>query len=170
MYVGMYVYPVVVVKVDALFSLQCIQLLCICKLLDLLGKQLTKIKPKKIKIVMASATPRMEISKTTVSLRSGDYSYDVNVVNLKVNQGQFLRLENLRYVQLIKTYSHLRGVEMDDADGKPLLPIHVILGSWVYTQITMYQEFQCESECWHQGLKEILIICVICVIGVGVAT
>ena len=36
---------------------------------------------------MASATPRMEISKTTVSLRSGDYSYDVNVVNLKVNQG-----------------------------------------------------------------------------------
>ena len=26
------------------------------------------------------------------------------------------------------------------------------------------------SECLHQSLKEILIICVICIIGVGVAT
>ena len=103
------------------------------KFLDLLGKQPTEIKPKKIEMLMASATARMEIFKTTVSSRSGDYSSDVNLT--KVNRGELLSLENPRYEQLVKTYSHLRGVEMDDSDAKPLLPIHVILGTGVYARI-----------------------------------
>lgn len=53
----------------------------------------------------------------------------------KVNWGELLSLEYPRYEQLIKTYSHLRGMEMDDTDAKPLLPIHVILGTGVYAQI-----------------------------------
>lgn len=44
-------------------------------------------------------------------------------------------MENPRYEQLIKTYSHLRGVEMDDTDTKPLLPFHVIPGTGVYARI-----------------------------------
>ena len=64
---------------------------------------------------MASATARMEIFKTTVSSRSGDYSLDVNLT--KVNRGELLSLENPRYEQLIKTYSHLRGVQLDDTDA-----------------------------------------------------
>ena len=80
-------------------------------------------------MLMASATARMEIFKTTVSSMSGDYSLDVNLT--KVNRGELLSLENPRYEQLIKSYSHLRGVEMDDTDAKPLLPIHVILGTGV---------------------------------------
>ena len=57
------------------------------KLLDLLEKQPTEIKPKKIEMLMASATARMGIFKTTVSSRSGDYSLDVNLT--KVNRGSF---------------------------------------------------------------------------------
>ena len=131
------VYPVVVVKVG---GIECCTLLdssassCYvsAKLLDLLGKQLTEITPKKIEMLMASATARMEIFKTTVSSKSWDYSLDISLT--KVNRGELLSLEHPRYEELINTYmySHLRGVEMDDTDAKPLLPIHVILGTGVY--------------------------------------
>ena len=53
----------------------------------------------------------------------------------KINQGGLLSLENPTYEQLIRTYSHLSGVEMDDTDAKPLLLIHVILGTGKYAQI-----------------------------------
>lgn len=69
------VYPVVVVKVG---GIECRALLysgasrcyATAKLLSLLGKQPTEIKPKKIEMLVASATARMDIFKTTVSLRS----------------------------------------------------------------------------------------------------
>ena len=74
----------------------------------------------------------MEISKTTVSSRSGYYS--LNVTFTKVNLGWLLSLENPRYEQLIRT-SRLRGVEIDDTDAKPLFLIYVILGTGVYARI-----------------------------------
>ena len=105
------------------------------KLLDLLEKQPTEIKPKKIEMLMASATARMGIFKTTVSSRSGDYSLDVSLTT--VNRGELLSLENPRYEQLLKTYSHLECGEMDGRDAKPLLPIHVILGTGLYARIVL---------------------------------
>ena len=57
-------------------------------------------------------------------------------VNLtKVNQGELLSIENPRYEQLMKTYPYLKGVQMDDTDAKPLLPVHAILGAGVYARI-----------------------------------
>ena len=84
------VYPVVVVKVG---GIECCAFLdsgassgyASAKLLDMLGKQSTEIKPKKIEMLMASATTRMDIFKTTVSSRSGDYNLDVSLT--KVNRG-----------------------------------------------------------------------------------
>ena len=58
--------------------------------LELLGKQPTEIKPKKVEMLMASATARMEIFKTTVSSKSGDYSLEVSLT--KVNRGELLSL------------------------------------------------------------------------------
>ena len=75
----------------------------------------------------------MEISKTTVSSRSGYYS--LNVTFTKVNLGWLLGLENPRFEQLIRTFSRLRGVEIDDTDAKPLFLIYVILGTGVYARI-----------------------------------
>lgn len=132
------IYPVVVVKVG---GIECRALLdsgasscyASAKLLDMLGKQPTEIKPKKVVMLMASTTARMEIYKTTVSSKSGDYNLEVNLT--KVNRGELLSLENPRYEQLMKTYSHLKGVEMDDTDTKPLLPVHVILGAGVFARI-----------------------------------
>ena len=132
------IYPVVVVKVG---GIECRALLdsgasscyASAKLLDMLGKQPTEIKPKKVVMLMASTTAKMEIYKSTVSSKSGDYHLEVNLT--KVNRGELLSLENPRYEQLMKTYSHLKGVEMDDIDTKPLLPVHVILGAGVFARI-----------------------------------
>ena len=132
------IYPVVVVKVG---GIECRALLdsgssscyASAKLLDMLGKHPTEIKPKRVEMLMASTTARMEIYKTFLSSRSGDYSLEVNLI--KVNRGDLLRLENPHHERLIKTYSHLKGVEMDDKDSKPLLPVHVILGAGVFARI-----------------------------------
>ena len=123
------IYPVVVVKVG---EIECHALLdsgsssCYAsvKLLDMLGKHPTEIKPKRVEMLMASTTARREIYKTFLSSRSGNYSLEVNLT--KVNGGDLLRLENPQYERLIKTYSHLKDVEMDDKDSKPLLPVHAV--------------------------------------------
>lgn len=134
------VYPVVVFKVG---GIECRSLLdsdasscyAFAKLLDLLGKQPTEIKPKKIEMLMASATARMEIFKSTVSSKFGDYKLDISLT--EVNQRELLSLKNPRYKQLVNTYSHLRGVEMDVTDAKPMLPIYVLLGAGVYDRIKL---------------------------------
>ena len=46
-----------------------------------------------------------------------------------------LTIPNPRYVDTIAKYQHLKGVEIDDTDIKPELPIHVILGASEYAKI-----------------------------------
>ena len=38
---------------------------------------------------------------------------------------------------MIETYDHLKGIQMDERDTKPELPIHVILGASDYMKIKM---------------------------------
>ena len=129
------VYPVVVIKVG---GIECRALLdsgssscyASAKLLDILQQRPTEIKPKIVEMLLASNTAKMEIFKSTVSSRSGDFKLEVNLT--KVNRGDPLSLENTQYEQLMKTYLYLKGVEMEDTDTKPLLPVYVILGAGVY--------------------------------------
>ena len=82
------IYPVVVVK-DG--GIECRALLdsgssscyASAKLLYMLGQRPTEIKPKRVEFLMASTTVRMEVFKSTVSSRSGDYKLEV--ILTKVN-------------------------------------------------------------------------------------
>ena len=82
---------------------------------------------------MATSTARMEVFKTTVTSKSCHFEMQVN--HTKVNKRELLSIENPRYEQLMKPYLLLKGVQMDDTDAKPLLPVHVILGAGVYARI-----------------------------------
>ena len=84
-------------------------------------------------MLMASTMAKMEMYQTTVSSKARDYKFEVNLT--KVNRGELLELENPRYKQLMETYFHLKGVEMDDRDTKLLLPVHVMLGAGVYAKM-----------------------------------
>lgn len=52
----------------------------------LLCKRPTNIKPKRVVMLMASTIARMEIYKTTVLSKAGDYKLEVNFT--KVNKGE----------------------------------------------------------------------------------
>ena len=132
------VYPVDMIKVG---GIECRSLLdtgssssyASAKLLHKLGQRSTEITHKRVEMLMTTSTARIEVFKTTVRSKSGDFEMQVNL--MKVNKGELLSIENPRYEQLMKTYPYLKGVQMDDTDVKPLLPFHVILGAGVYAGI-----------------------------------
>ena len=132
------IHPIVVIKVDgvecrALVDSGAASCYASSKLLDSLGKKPTEVKYKKVEMLMASTTTRMEIHNSTISSKSGDYELEVDLI--KVNKGTLLEVENPQYKKLIESYSHLKGVKMDDYDTKPYLPVHVILGAGVFAKI-----------------------------------
>ena len=47
----------------------------------------------------------------------------------KVDRPQLMTVENPRYKRLFEKHPHLKGIIMDDTDGKPHLPVHLILGN-----------------------------------------
>lgn len=132
------IYFVVVVKVGgiecrALLDFGVFSCYVFVKLLDMLGKQLIEIKFKKVVMFMVFIIAKMEIYKSIVSFKFGDYNLEVNFI--KVNRGEFFSLENFRYEQLMKIYFYLKGVEMDDIDIKLLFLVYVILGVGVFVRI-----------------------------------
>ncbi|CAB4041191.1 Hypothetical predicted protein, partial [Paramuricea clavata] len=114
------IHPIVVIKVDGVECRALVDSGASSKLLDSLGKKPTEVKYKKVEMLMASTTTRMEIHNSTISSRSGDYELEVDLI--KVNKGTLLEVENPQYKELIESYSHLKGVKMDDYDTKPYLP------------------------------------------------
>ena len=110
------IYPVVVIKVGGIercaFLNSGLSSYASAKLLDMLGQRPTEIKPKRVEMLLASTTARMEIFKSTVSSRSGDYKLEVNLT--KVNRAELNSLEKPQYEQSMKTYPYLKDVEMED--------------------------------------------------------
>ena len=144
------IHPIVVIKVDgvecrALVDSGAASCYASSKLLDSLGKKPTEVKYKKVEMLMASTTTRMEIHNSTISSKSGDYELEVDLI--KVNKGTLLEVENPQYKELIESYSHLKGVKMDDYDTKPYLPVHVILGAGVFAKI----KTDSRPRVWKQG-------------------
>ena len=56
-----------------------------------------------------------------------NFQLDVSVT--KIDKRELLLLENPRYEKVLAEHPHLRGVLMDDDDGKSQLPVHLILGA-----------------------------------------
>ena len=134
------IHPVVIVNVDgiecrALIDSGAASSYASAKLLDKLGKKPIDVKYKKVEMLMATTTTRMEIHKATIASKAGDYQLEVNLI--KVNKANLLEVENPQYEQLINSYPHLNGVKIDDLDSKSHLPVHLVLGAGVYAKIKM---------------------------------
>ena len=59
----------------------------------------------------------------------------LNVCATKVDRENLLSLDNPNYPDIIRKYSYLQGVQMEETATKDQLPIHVILGANEYTKI-----------------------------------
>ena len=55
----------------------------------------------------------------------------------KFEREVLVTLPNPKYNNMIKTYNHLKGIQMNERDTKPEFPIHVILGASDYLKIKM---------------------------------
>lgn len=83
--------------------------------------------------MFVSVTKKMELSTVCVKAVNGEFAMDVSVT--KVDKGELLCLDNPNYATLINSYQHLEGVQMEDKDQKPKLPVHLILGAGDYMRI-----------------------------------
>ena len=78
-------------------------------------------------------TRTMQVIEVPVCSVSGDFELNVNIT--KVEKKELLSLENPCYNEVLSSYSHLRGVSMDDDDEKDQLPVHIILGANDFAKI-----------------------------------
>ena len=53
----------------------------------------------------------------------------MNINLTKAHKPQLLTLDNPNYPSLLSKYSHLKGVNIDDNNTRPQIPIHVVLGA-----------------------------------------
>ena len=83
---------------------------------------------------MGVVTKRNELYDVNVSDTDGNHTIPLN--DTRVERAELLSVENFSYTEMIHRYQHLKGVKMEDTDGKSLLPVHVILGASYYAKIT----------------------------------
>ena len=103
------------------------------KLIDLLKKKPCETKTRRVDMLISSQVTKLEMYNTLVESLDGDFSMSVKLT--KVHKGELLTVDNPHYQQLIDSYSHLRGVKIEDLDSKEELPVHVVLGSGEYAGI-----------------------------------
>ena len=132
------IYPVVVVLVD---GIKCRALLdtgsgssyASATLIENLSKKPVRTEHKQIEMMVCSTTQKINSYEATIS--SVDEKFTMTTVLSKVDKGVLLTIPNPRYEELLRKYSHLNEVVMNDNDKKSNLPIHVILGASDYSKI-----------------------------------
>ena len=133
-------HPVVVVKVNGVKCRALLDTGATGTYISALLVDLLKVKPARtltrgIKTIMGLVTKRIETYDVNISDTQGRFSLPVCAT--KIEQRELLSLENPNYPEMLKRYSHLKGVQMEETDTKKILPIHVILGTNEYTKIKM---------------------------------
>jgi len=88
-------------------------------------------------MMLGVATREVEITSMNVANLKGDFHLSVEVT--RVGKPKLLELDNPKYNDIVESYNHLKGVEMDDSDAKTMLPVHLILGAGEFTKIKTSQ-------------------------------
>ena len=70
-----------------------------------------------------------------LQIRSLDGKFSLEAEVNKVDRKEFLTLENPKCTEMVEQFSYLRGVTIQDDSEKPMLPIHLILGTNEYAKI-----------------------------------
>ncbi len=132
------IYPVVVVLVD---GIKCRALLdsgsgssyASSSLVEKLKKRPARTEHKHIEMMICSTTQKVRSYEVKIS--SIDQKFEMTTMLNKVDKPVLLSVPNPRYEELLKRYSHLKELVMDDNDRKNELPIHVVLGASDYSRV-----------------------------------
>jgi len=126
------VYPVVLLEVDgiktrALLDTGAESSYASAKLINALHKKPAEIKTRRIEMMLGSTTTKAQLSNVNIKSINEDISLNVSVS--KVDMPELIALPNPKYDELKRKYQHFDGVQMDDNDSRPLLPVHLVLGA-----------------------------------------
>ena len=132
------VYPIVTAEVN---GIKCRALLdtgagssyASSTLLDRL--QLRPIRQEFKRIEMMFGTSNKAINIYGLQIRSLDGKFSLQAEVNKVDHKELLTLENPKCTEMVEQFSYLRGVTIQDDSEKPMLPIHLILGTNEYAKI-----------------------------------
>ena len=84
-------------------------------------------------MMMNSTTNNIQVFKVQIENNHRDVLFEPE--SHKVERRELLKLTNPHYIDLIKSYHHLRGITMDNNNQKEELPVHLILGASGYSRI-----------------------------------
>ncbi len=132
------IYPVVVIEVE---GIKCRALLdtgsgnsyVSSTLMNLTKKKPARQEIKTIEMMLHTTTKKIDVYNVQITNvnKTFQMSSEVSCVDRPV----LLTLPNPRYIEVIANNPHLEGVEMDDVDSKPMLPVHMILGASDYSRV-----------------------------------
>ncbi len=130
-------HPVVCVKVN---GLQCKALLDTgagsTYVSAALANELKNVPPcrkvRRIEMMMHSVKQKVDVFSVEIS--SVDWSFSLHTDVCKVDKSVLLTLPNPEYADIIRRYTHLQGVRMNDTDPKSELPVHVNLVASKYSR------------------------------------
>ena len=100
--------------------------------------KLVKARPKAAglrQITMLMGVTTKTLQEFNVTMHAVTDNFQLNISMTKIDKQELLLLENPRYENVLAEHPHLRGVHMDNDDGKCQLPVHLILGANDFAKI-----------------------------------
>ena len=88
---------------------------------------------KQIETMLHTTNTLTDIYDVEITNTKGDFTINTEVS--KVDRAELISMPNPHYKDIIQTYTHLQGVQMEDSDNKEYLPAHVMLGASEYANI-----------------------------------
>ena len=88
---------------------------------------------RRIEMLMANTVKTFNIHELEISDDNGTFTLETEVI--QVDRDVIMNIPNPQYQDVLKKYSHLKGVKIIDEDTKKELPVQIILGASDYSRI-----------------------------------
>ena len=88
---------------------------------------------RQMEIMSHTTSRKIELQNLTISNQEGSFRLNLNIQ--EVEKDILPTVPNPEYKTLFPSYSHLRGVFIDDDDTKAELPVHIALGASDFSKL-----------------------------------
>ena len=93
----------------------------------------SRTEQRRIEMLMANTVKTFNIHELEISDDNGTFTLETEVT--QVDRDVIMTIPNPQYQDVLKKYSHLKGVKIIDEDTKKKLPVQIILGASDYSRI-----------------------------------
>ena len=102
-------------------------------LINHIGTSPVRQETRQIEMLLHTMSRKIEVHNLTISNQKGSFKLNLDIH--KAEKDILLIVPNPEYKTLPQSYSHLRGVLIDDDDTKAELPVHIVLGASNFSKI-----------------------------------